>query len=336
MAAMGREPGILVISLDFELYWGVRDKLSVKAYEQHLLGARKAIPTMLQLFQEYGVHATWATVGFLFFSSREELLAGIPDRLPQYRQENLSPYTYLERGSVGEDERVDPFHYAPSLIRQIMATPGQRIGTHTFSHFYCLEEGQDLQSFTADLQAAQKAAKPFPLELQSIVFPRNQVVQSYLPACAEAGIVTYRGTESSWVYQASGEQDESWLKRGIRLLDAYVNLTGQHCYKREQLGSQPPYNVPASRFLRPYSPRLKKWEPLRLKRITRALRQAAEQGEIYHLWWHPHNFGVHLQENIQFLRSVLDVFANLREQYGMVSMNMEEVAASVMEKSRLR
>src|SRR5262245_13071649 len=58
--------GALVISLDFELHWGVRDKRPVDgSYRENLLGAREAIPRMLDLFEEFGIAATWATVGFL-------------------------------------------------------------------------------------------------------------------------------------------------------------------------------------------------------------------------------------------------------------------------------
>jgi hypothetical protein len=58
--------GILVISLDFELYWGVRDVFALEEYASNLLGVRKVVPAVLQLFDQYGIHATWATVGFLF------------------------------------------------------------------------------------------------------------------------------------------------------------------------------------------------------------------------------------------------------------------------------
>ena len=64
--------GALVISLDFELHWGVRDKRPVDGpYRENLLGAREAIPRMLDLFEEFGVAATWATVGFLFAKNRD-------------------------------------------------------------------------------------------------------------------------------------------------------------------------------------------------------------------------------------------------------------------------
>lgn len=52
--------------------------------------------------------------------------------------------------------------------------------------------------------------------------------------------------------------------------------------------------IPA--ILRPYSAALKSLEPLKLKRITSELDCAAQEGLIYHLWWHPHNFGVNLEK----------------------------------------
>lgn len=50
--------GLFVISIDFELHWGVRDKLSVGAYRDNLLGVREVIPTLPKLFKKYGIDAT--------------------------------------------------------------------------------------------------------------------------------------------------------------------------------------------------------------------------------------------------------------------------------------
>src|SRR5690242_8377651 len=97
--------GALVISLDFELHWGVRDWCGPRSpYRANLLGAREAIPRMLDLFAEYDVAATWATVGFLFAESGDELKAMSPVNRPAYRSAKLSPY----EEPVGRDERDDP------------------------------------------------------------------------------------------------------------------------------------------------------------------------------------------------------------------------------------
>src|SRR4051794_3707314 len=76
------QQGVFCVSLDFELYWGVRDKLSLVEYRDNLLGVRNAIPRMLALFQEYEIHATWATVGLLFFETKQQLLRALPEIRP--------------------------------------------------------------------------------------------------------------------------------------------------------------------------------------------------------------------------------------------------------------
>ena len=149
-------------------------------------GERNVIPYLLDLFAKADVHATWATVGFLFFDEKDELLAHLPPLRPGYRDRNLSPYNHVMR--IGPNEQKDPFHYARSLICRILQFPGQEIGTHTFSHYYCLEEGQIVNEFRADLRAAYRAAERLGIDLKSLVFPRNQWRPDYLPACAEAGV----------------------------------------------------------------------------------------------------------------------------------------------------
>lgn len=322
-----RSNGSLVISLDFELYWGVRDKRSLESYRANLLGVRQAVPALLELFEKYGIHATWATVGFLFFESRDELLAGLPSLKPTYANSTLSYSEHIN--NIGANEQEDPFHYAPSLIKLISATSHQEVATHTLSHYYCLEKGQDLNSFKADLEAALAVAKRYNLETRSLVFPRNQFNQQYLAGCAELGINSYRGNPSSWLYEATDEEGQFWLRRALRLLDSYINLTGHHCHSFKDLELAFPINIPASRFLRPYSRRFRRLEPLRLRRITGGLTEAAKTGSIYHLWWHPHNFGANLQENLVFLRQILDHYLHLKNIYSMKSLNMGELAQNL-------
>src|SRR5213595_224340 len=121
----------LVISLDLELAWGVRDHLPIARYRKNLLGVRQAIPAILRLFQQYEIHATWAAVGLLFAETREELFASLPAHRPQYDHPRLSPYPDLEHLRANEAE--EPCYFGASLLRQIAATPHQEIGSHSFS-----------------------------------------------------------------------------------------------------------------------------------------------------------------------------------------------------------
>lgn len=58
------DKGIFLISLDFELAWGFHDSKKANGlYKNIILGARIIIPTLLELFEKYDIHVTWATVG---------------------------------------------------------------------------------------------------------------------------------------------------------------------------------------------------------------------------------------------------------------------------------
>ncbi len=319
--------GIFTISLDFELYWGVRDVRSLESYQTNLLGARRAIPAMLEIFKEFEIHATWATVGFLFLEQDDDLQDTLPQIRPQYHQRSLDPYEEIP--NLGENEEADPYRLAPSLIRQIAATPHQEIGSHTLSHYYCLEPGQNEVSFEEDLKCALALGKRHEMRLSSLVFPRNQVNEKYLGICNKHGITAVRGNPDSWLHRKADREKEPLLRRAFRLADHYVPLSGHQTFTISPQKTGWPVDVKASRFLRPFSPRLKKLDPLRYMRLAGEMTRAAERKEIFHLWWHPHNFGTHLDENLTFLRRLLNLFSSLQNTAGMRSFSMGEVARQV-------
>lgn len=244
--------GKFVISLDFELMWGVRDKRTINDYGQNILNVHQVIPQTLELFREYAVCGTFSTVGFLFFKTKEELLANLPSIKPQYEDKSLSPYENSYFESLGSDFNQDKYHFAPLLIDEIKKYPEQEIGTHTFSHYYCLEKGQTLESFREDTRMAVQVAKEQGIEITSLIFPRNQFNDKYLQVCSELGITCYRGNEHSWLYKAQSGENESLFQRAFRLMDSYINISGHNCYSDDYIKKETPVNIPSSRFLRPY------------------------------------------------------------------------------------
>lgn len=335
-----QQPGYLVISLDFELMWGMFDKVSIDSYGENIRGVHIAIPELLALFAARNIHATWATVGMLMYADGEALTAALPPEpeQPQYQEKALSSYRYWA-DHVRNKPDVAAYHFAPMLVQQIVATPGQELASHTFSHYYCLEEqvgGENGEAiFAADCRAMQHAAKQFGAAPTSIVFPRNQTSPEALRTCAAAGLTSYRGTEDHFLYRARTDNAQSNpLIRALRLLDHYLNISGHHTHPLTKSDTQGLVNIPASRFLRPYSRLLRHLEPLRLRRIKRAMTRAAKRGEVFHLWWHPHNFGVNRKENLANLIELLDHFAFLQTEYGMQSRNMNELAIATRSNSR--
>jgi peptidoglycan/xylan/chitin deacetylase (PgdA/CDA1 family) len=328
---MNRSKGILIISLDFELYWGLLGIIPLENYRNNILGARSVIPKVLNLFKKYGIHATWAAIGFLFCQSRQELLEALPQVRPEYVNKDLRPYNHISE--IGENEQKDPIHYAPSLINLIINEKDQEIASHTLSHFYSLEDGQNINAFRDDLQTAINVARNYNLTLESFVFPGNQINKAYLPIIKELGIKAYRGNEPVWFYQMKREKDETMLRRGLRLLDTYLNISGHHAYDRAIIKRQFPFNLASSRFLRPYSKKLARFEPVRLARILSDLTYAAKNGLIYHLWWHPHNFGINQEENLAFLENILEHFMKMKGLYGMESLTMNKLSSILLYES---
>lgn len=325
--------GAFVISLDFELFWGMRDRRTLEHYGPNILGVRQALPRMLEAFDAHGVKATFATVGLLFFRDKQGLLNGLPAERPSYAHAALSPYNgHID--AIGADEKSDPYHYGESLIRMIQRHPAHEIAGHTFSHYYCLERGQTEAQFAADLEAARRAARESGVELKSFVFPRNQYNQRYLSICAAHGITAYRGNERSWLYRARNRDQESRFRRALRLLDTWIDLTGPNTHPLPKATDAIPIDIPSSRFLRPYSRRFAWLDAMKLRRITRAMTYAARHGEVYHLWWHPHNFGRDLERNMAFLQRILSHFDHLRMEHGLESLTMGELAQRALHDGR--
>jgi peptidoglycan/xylan/chitin deacetylase (PgdA/CDA1 family) len=310
--------GALVISLDFELHWGVRDHTPLdRAEKKRLLLARSLVGKILEVFREFEICATWATVGALFARTRDEFEFFTPQNRPAYQNSALEPYA--ER--VGRSEEDDPFHFAPSLIEEIARTPGQEIASHSFSHYYCLEPGQTFAAFEEDLQSAVAIARNQGHTIRSLVFPRNQANRTYLRALRRHGILAFRGVEDTGPYRATDfGQQRQWKNRGSRLLDTFVDVYGAQSAPWPD--GEGVANVRASRYLQPCRSWLRPFDDLKVKRIVGQMENAARQGRIFHLWWHPEDFATGGETNIVVLRNILTAFGFLREEYGMRSLNM--------------
>lgn len=322
-------PGAFIISLDFELHWGVFDHTPLTEKSRAYFDRTRALidPT-LQQFAEHDVRATWATVGMLFARDKAELTRSLPSKRPEYRDPALSPYRLLDE--VGSDEASDPYHYALSLIERVAATPGQVVGSHTFGHYYCLEAGQNLASFTADLAAAQRLSQQrLNTRSTSLVFPRNQYRRDYFPALQDHGFTTYRGNPDLWFWRSRSGEDTTLLQRAVRLSDNYLNFGANTLFSHPTIEGDSPMNIPASRFFRPYVARIDGYggQRLKVRRILREMSTAARNQAHYHLWWHPHNLATHPEKNMAALKEILQQYQTLNHRYGWQSHSMETFAS---------
>ena len=322
------DKGTLLISLDFELFWGVLDCHTYDSYGKNVLGGRKAIPKLLELFKKYGVHATWATVGMMFADNVEDLFTYCPSKklYPHYKNQLLSSYNFLEKETIKIDD--ENYFFGRQLIDLISKYDGQEIGSHTFSHYYAREDGQNIDEFSADINSAKNIAKNKGYEVNTLVFPRNQSLDSYEKVIKSNKFIAYRGEEQDWIHRIP----VNIIKRMFRLMDSYINLTGSSTYPKEIFKKGELHNLRGSRFLRPYNKRLSFIEPLKIHRVKSQMKKAAKKGEIMHLWWHPHNVGLNTEVNLKHIEEILSYYKKLNTKYGMKSCNMRELANEINER----
>jgi peptidoglycan/xylan/chitin deacetylase (PgdA/CDA1 family) len=316
------QTGIFAISLDHEQHWGVSANRTVESYRTNLDNERAAISQMLDLFKKHEIHVTWAVVGMLFCKDRTELMQWFSKlKLPRYENKSLSNFELAKH--VGFNEKDDPYHFGYEIIQWIQSVPHQQIGTHTFSHYYCIENGQDIESFESDLKAAIEIGKCNQVIQKSIVYPRNQYSDEHLDVSYKAGIRCYRGVQKRKMYHF--RPVEKKRIRALRLIDCYIGISGDNTYDLKYHKGEKLYDIPATRFFRAYDSKFKFIEKLRLARITKEMTYAAKNKRLYHLWWHPHNFGANMEKNLQNLEHILLHYSYLNKKYGFKSMNMEEI-----------
>jgi hypothetical protein len=309
--------------------WGVLDKRTIESYGENILNVHSVIPSLLDSFDKYNVKATFATVGFMFLEDKKDLYNNLPEVIPNYVNRKLTPYDeYLDSIQIGQEK----YYFCPDLIRLIKNKNVHEIGTHTFSHYYCLEKGQDVLGFEADIKKAKEIAKKFDIEITSLVFPKNQFNERYMEVCIKYGITCYRANEFTWIYRARKVEELNFRERLVRILDAYINISGYNCYSDKEMLSTLPIQIPSSRILRNYSKKLRYFEFAKLYRIKKAMSHAAKNGLTFHLWWHPHNFGKDLKKNIKLLENVLAHYSKLNKDYGFRSNTMSELAKNLIKK----
>jgi hypothetical protein len=147
----------------------------------------------------------------------------------------------------------------------------------------------------------------------------------------DAGFTAYRGNQDHWMYRDGHLVAVSYrtARRLIRAVDTCLPLIGNHTFElstcSRSIGQLA--NIPASKFLRPVSGHsIIDW--MHLNRVMGGMREAASTNSVFHLWWHPHNFGRNTEANLMNLERLLKYYRVLNHEYGMQSMSMRELEGS--------
>ena len=313
--------GVFCISLDFELHWGVFEKIKVGDNANlYFKNTRYAIPKTLDLFSQNGIQATWAIVGMLYNRNFEEWKANIPTTIPDYSDKRVSSYELANQVSLEENSHL---YFAPNLVELIQSTPGMEIGTHTYSHYYCQEQGQTPKQFRADLEKARELASAKGITIESLVFPRNQFNADYMDVCREMGIKSVRTNPDKWYWDTS--KKDTLAVKIMRTGDVWFPVNNKSVVSLHEINTtNDPMQLPASRLYRSWTNN-RLLNALKMKRIFSEMTKAAKTGGCYHLWWHPHNHGYHPNECLIELAEIADHFKALQKKYGLLSLNMQSL-----------
>ena len=285
--------GTLVMSIDFELRWGVLDIVGkdIDKYKENLLSVHENVPWMLKIFQERNIAATWATVGALGCDNWDEFDQVKSSIQPSYKNKALCYDNDFSR-------IIDPqgeLYFAPGLIRKIIETPWQELGTHTFGHIYGTEPDVSYDELKEDLLACKNfLSKKFGYEPQSLVYPRNQVIYEEI-LLEEEIVTTYRGNESVAYFSADKQRQQQFFDRAKRLLDA-INPYISHAYDIDIVSNG---NIPSSAIFRIYLPNMLR--KMHLKKLKKNIINL-KSDEVYHIWFHPHNLGTSQKKKDDFVR----------------------------------
>lgn len=307
------EPGVFTVSLDTELAWGSFDKGGVDRYREAYRETPAIIERLCELFDEYGVSATWAVVAHLFADCDghdADGQSGNPDLTDTGRAEWLANAPC----STGVDRSL---WYAPELLTRIgdCATP-QDVGLHGYSHL--VFDDHSRAAAEAEFTDALAAARDVGLDPSSFVFPRNEI--AHVDVLAEHGLDVYRGVDARWYEQTPLGPG----RKPLRFLDEAIARTPPVVRPTESDGV---VCLPGSQIFRPAQGA---WAltpaGTQFARACKGLDRAIATGNVYHLWFHPFNLAGDAYQHYDILENILSYVDTLRANDELEIMSMSDVA----------
>lgn len=273
--------GTVVVSIDAELAWGFHDLASMP--EARIRNARSGWHSLADLLDRFEIPATWAVVGHLFLDRCDGVHADHPSLEGWFRRD------------PGGNSRDDGDWYGPDLIEAVRESGiDHEIGSHTFSHVEFGRGDVTAEIAAAELERSTELAAREGIDLDSLVFPRNNV--GHRDLLSDHGFTCYRGTAPDrWFdgrFEGTGTFDERFRKAGKLL--AY------------NFGSEPPplvtpevdefglVDVPASLDLFSLegfanaASRAVRGDPV-VRQARLGIDEAVRSDGVLHLWLHPNN-----------------------------------------------
>lgn len=297
------DQGIFVFSWDFELAWGFHDHQQLPE-RFHKYDSRAYIGELIKILEQHAIPSTWATVGHLLLNqcNQTESRPYTEIRAPTDRRYDSDPCTSVQE---------DLLWYAPDLIARLRScTVTQEIGSHTFSH---VMTNIDEKILMAELAACRNIANE--TEMRTFVSPRHGKVPVKL--LSEYGYTSYRepSTNPSW-------------RQAIRF---YTGIDGP----KTDIPTREPGGVwrhPVSTyfFYNPVNVVQRRFKRIKRRWFEIGLQRAVANGEVFHVWAHPHNF-IGDEDALDQFRWLINRVAELRDVGDIEPMTMRQLTERLEE-----
>ena len=246
--------GKLTISIDLELAWGFWDILTPEIVRLAETAERPICDKLIELFDRYHIPVTWAVVAAV-----------------------------LDHASAQDRPGNEASWCAPEIIDRIRAAKtSHEIGSHGGRHLYY--DRMTAAEAEADIAFIKQVHRDNGLSLDSFVFPRNAM--GHLDLLAQAGLRTFRGTDTGWVRLAPKLGSRAGVGGSGRILSAKVRIFPARAEKNGGLVDIPgsmllPGRDGVRRFIFPAVSRAK---------LAMGLAWARRSRQTFHFWFHPCNF----------------------------------------------
>jgi len=313
--------GVFIVSVDTELGWGCTSLRDLVRYIPRLKQTRSAISAILEMCERYQVSFTWALVGALLLNhdnthqKRKIIPAHIPWAVNHHSGNHEVPLddTYLWYGR----DIVD-------TIRNCRAA--QEIGCHSFFHISYNEKNCSVGAAASDLEHCRMAFEALGLAYTTFVFPFNKV--GHLTLLPPHGFICYRGAE------LNTQSRPNFLTPFLRTFRLLYRLFAGPSAFRPTMKCRELVNIQASMLFRvPEIKSLKVWRiilNLQVRSAKQGLLKAARTGKVFHLWFHPYQFGHRTTQMLEALDEILALAFRLRSGNKLEVLTMGQLAQRII------
>ena len=214
----------------------MQDVRSLDSYKANILGAREAIPRLLCLLEKHEIHATWATVGFIFAQDAEEALRYAPEpaQRPTYTNPARSCYRLFDDRELlakEAEKRVD------ELLAKADAPPQPTLfDEEAFDAAVAKPNGwsnvadpvAEIRRMRGDEQPGNAAA------LRSVLMEACDIIRCYDMAEADGSFANQGEEVGDWF--AKAEQALSAPARNVDLPECRTRDEAWKIFERESAG----------------------------------------------------------------------------------------------------